>query len=107
MRGIICFGLTAGQFYHRDMYIEPYSGDLDLNPEFYYSVRVPGRGEETEREREREREREFFARLYHQDWSLQERQCLYAGKNQGGDKESGQSDPVRIISELCREWSLL
>ena len=51
MRGIICFGLTAGQFYHRDMYIEPYSGDLDLNPEFYYSVRVPGRGVETERER--------------------------------------------------------
>ena len=39
-------------------------------------------------------DRKFFARLYHFDWSHEERQCLYAGNNQVGAKESEQTDPV-------------
>ena len=76
---------TAGQFYDRTVTIAPYSGPLDLNSN-YYSVTVPGRGGEPGRE--------FFARLYHLDWSHQEKLCLYAGNNQGGAKESEQTDSV-------------
>ena len=79
------FPFTAGQFYDRTVTIVPYSGPLDLNSN-YYSVTVPGRGGEPERE--------FFARLYHLDWSHQEKLCLYAGNNKGGAKESEQTDSV-------------
>ena len=60
---------TAGQFYDRTVTIVPYSGPLGLNSN-YYSVTVPGRGGEPERE--------FFARLYHLDWSHQEKLCMLA-----------------------------
>ena len=79
------FPFTAGQFYDRTVIIAPYSGPLDLNSN-YYSVTVPGRGGE--------QEREFFARLYHLDWSHLEKLCLYAGNNQGGVEESEQTDSV-------------
>ena len=87
---------TAGQFYDRMVTIVPYSGPLDLNSN-YYSVTVPGRGGEPERE--------FFARLYHLDWSHQEKLCLYAGNNQGGAKESEQTDSV--IAGSYQEYGIL
>ena len=52
---------------------------------------VPGRGGEPERE--------FLARLYHLDWSHQEKLCLYAGNNQGGVERMGETDSVIALSE--------
>ena len=88
--------LTSGQFYDRVVSIEPYSGLLDLNSYYYYSVTVPGRDGAPDRT--------FFARLYHFDWSHEERLCLYAGNNQGGAKESEQTDPV--ISGLYQDYAV-
>ena len=77
-----CF--CIGQFYHRVLGIEPYSG---LDSGHNYRVTVPGRGEEPERE--------FHGWLYPLDWVKRKIPCLYVGNSQGGSsEEDGGEYPV-------------